>query len=307
MAKLDKSQYTKQQWKIIQANRRLEKEQRRLEKNLTKQENQVREQTTEKTVESPKETKRTINYALNNDRSALTNYIVCLKHGTKYGPEYVNNLFRMVQRNCTIPHEFICFTENAAGIIPEVTVEPLPSNEMKHSHGWWYKPMFFSNALPMPSGTLLFFDLDVVIFENIDKFFEHEPGKFCIIRDFNRSIRHDWNKFNSSVFRLEIGRHSHVYTKFMENSANHIRRLHGDQDWIYEQMKDKDYTFWPDEWIQSYKWEMRDRKDLVKTANGRLFKNIAEPRVKLKTSVAVFHGEPAPHQVDDPWVKKHWQ
>ena len=43
-------------------------------------------------------------------------FVVCLKWGDKYGPEYVNKLYRMVQRNLTIDHEFVCFTENPANL-----------------------------------------------------------------------------------------------------------------------------------------------------------------------------------------------
>ena len=33
------------------------------------------------------------------------------------------------------------------------------------------------------------------------------------------------------------------------------RRFAGDQDWLYAQVK-KDFQYFPDEWIQSYKWEI---------------------------------------------------
>ena len=52
----------------------------------------------------------------------MTNYIACLKHGTKYSPEYVNVIYNMVRRHCTIDYKFICFTENAKGLDPEITV-----------------------------------------------------------------------------------------------------------------------------------------------------------------------------------------
>ena len=36
----------------------------------------------------------------------MTNYIACLKHGTKYSPEYVNVIYNMVRRHCTIDYKF---------------------------------------------------------------------------------------------------------------------------------------------------------------------------------------------------------
>ena len=52
--------------------------------------------------------------------------VACMKWGDKYGPEYVNRLYNMVERNTTLPFKFICFTDNADGLLPEVSVRPLP-------------------------------------------------------------------------------------------------------------------------------------------------------------------------------------
>jgi len=108
---------------------------------------------------------------------------------------------------------------------------------------------------------------------------------------------------------LRTGAFPHVYDEFMENAAMNMRRFHGDQDWIYEMMKDrqKEWVFWPDQWIMSYKWEMRDRADLDKINGIRNFKQRKTPQVLPKTFVAVFHGEPHPHQVEDDWVKENWR
>ena len=137
-------------------------------------------------------------------------YVVCLKYGNKYSAEYVNKLYNMVKRNLTLDHEFVCFTEDATGIDPAIRIEPIPL--ISGVTGWWYKPMFFNPRLPL-RGTLLFFDLDVVIFKNIDYLFTYKPGEFCIIRDFNRFVIKNYDKFNSSIFRLETTQnmHSNVY------------------------------------------------------------------------------------------------
>ena len=101
-------------------------------------------------------------------------YVVCLKHGTKYDAEYVNVLRKMTQRNLTTPHEFVCFTEDPRGIDAGITIIPLPTIPLK---GWWFKPLLFNPTLQI-QGTMLFIDLDVVIFKNIDKLFEYKPDEF---------------------------------------------------------------------------------------------------------------------------------
>jgi hypothetical protein len=210
----------------------------------------------------------------------------------------------MVERNLTVPHEFVCYTENPQGILPNIKIKPLTL--VSGVQGWWYKPMFFNPDLDL-KGTVLFLDLDLIIFNNIDYLFTYEPGKFCIIRDFNRSTVKNYTKFNSSVFRLETGQHSSVYTELIKNPKHIVSRFHGDQDWLFYAIK-QDFVYWPDEWIQSYKWEMRGRPQLVNDSMGKKnFPSPGEPIVKPTTSIAVFHGEPNPGDCIDPWCKENWK
>ena len=233
------------------------------------------------------------------------NYVVCLKYGNKYSAEYVNKLYNGVKRNLTIPFEFVCFTEDSRNIDPAIRIEPIPL--VPGVEGWWYKPLFFNPELQL-NGTILFFDLDVVVFRNIDNLFTYMPGEFCIIRDFNRHVIRNYNKFNSSVFRLTKGQHSHVYTEFMQDPATPIRRYAGDQDWIRAKIQDNTYRYWPDEWIQSYKWEMRGQPRFDRMPKGqRDFESNGDPVVKNDTSVAVFHGEPLMHNCKDQWVIDNWK
>lgn len=230
-------------------------------------------------------------------------YVVCLKHGDKYSSDYVNKLNSMVKRNLTLDYEFVCFTENEEGIDKDITIMPLPELPV---NGWWYKPMFFNPKLEL-KGTILFLDLDLVIFRNIDNLFSYEPSRFVIIRDFNRHLINGYDKFNSSVFRLDTGTHPQVYTEFMKNARSVSSRYPGDQDWIRKQIS-KDYYYWPDDWIQSYKWEMRGKPKYDRAPRGqRDFIVNGDPIVKDKTNIAVFHGDPNPHNCKDPWVKENWR
>lgn len=233
------------------------------------------------------------------------NYVVCLKYGIKYQAEYVNKLYSMVKRNLTVPFEFVCYTDDSTGIDKAIRTEPI--SIIAGVTGWWYKPMFFNSNLGL-KGTILFFDLDVVIFKNIDYLFTHEPNKFCIIRDFNRHVIKNYNKFNSSVFRLTTGMHRSVYDEFIKNPKHHIGRYHGDQDWIRAMVKEGEYAYWPEEWIQSYKWEMRGKPRYNSAPRGqRDFAVNGDPVIKDQTSVAVFHGDPNPHICKDQWVIDNWQ
>jgi len=233
----------------------------------------------------------------------LSNYVVCLKYGDKYSASYVNRLYNMVQRNLSLDHEFICYTEDPTDIDSGIRIEPLPALAVQ---GWWFKPMFFNPELGL-KGIILFLDLDIVIFENINNLFEYMPGKFCIIRDFNRHLIKNYPKFNSSIFRLETGQHSNIYSEFIRDISSITRRFQGDQDWIRHCIK-LNFEYWPDEWIRSYKWEMRSKPKIDASPRGkRDFITTGVPTVLCDTSVAVFHGEPNPHNCKDPWVINNWK
>jgi hypothetical protein len=207
----------------------------------------------------------------------------------------------MVERNLTLPYIFVCFTDDTKGIKSNIHCQPLPSLPIE---GWWYKLWFLSKEFPL-EGNILFLDLDLIIFKNIDNLFKFSPDQFCIIRDFNRSLNTNWNRLNSSVFRYQSKQYSNVYNTFINDYRTNTRRFHGDQDFIFKHQPN--VKFWPDEWIQSYKWEMRDRRDLQRINGKRNFKNIGTPVIKQDTRIAVFHGEPNIHECLDPWVVDNWQ
>ena len=53
--------------------------------------------------------------------------VLCMKWGTKYGPEYVNRLYGMVARHLKGPFQFVCLTDDARGVRNEVRCLPIPS------------------------------------------------------------------------------------------------------------------------------------------------------------------------------------
>ena len=231
------------------------------------------------------------------------NHVVCVKWGNKYISKYANVLYQMVKRNTTVPYEFHCITEDATGLDPTVNVIQLPNNPIIKT--WWSKLWMFSPKMPL-QGNILFFDLDVVIFDNIDQLFTHNPGNFMIIRDFNRCRVKDWKLSNSSVMRWQTGTLNYLWDEFKNNSAQIMQQNHGDQDWITKRAKN-DINWFPEEWIRSYKWEMVGFKDtkLLTKDGKKFFRKPAD--VFPENRVAVFHGEPKPFNCADEWVVKNWQ
>ncbi len=213
-----------------------------------------------------------------------------MKYGTKYGPEYVNNLYNMTHRFCSLPFRFVCFTDDNFGIDSKVETKPLLCNHT-NVMGWWHKLSFFQKNLYDLEGTILFLDLDLVIINNIDKFFEY-PGKFLAILDWLHGPTQ--NMFNSSVMRWQLGEQTHIWDQFQSNLDHVMNTYPGDQEFISSV---SDLEPWPEEWCISYKWH-------------QCWKNVSK-----HTSIVVFHGKPNPHEairgMDEyppaPWIRNFWR
>ena len=100
-------------------------------------------------------------------------YIICMKWGTKYGAEYVNRLYNMVNRHLTLPFQMVCLTDDSTGIDTNVKCYPIPELNLPSNipERGWKKLTTFSPELYDLKGTALFLDIDIVIVDNIDCFF----------------------------------------------------------------------------------------------------------------------------------------
>jgi hypothetical protein len=238
-------------------------------------------------------------------------HVVCLKWGHKYSPDYVNKLFGMVSRNLSLPFKFYCLTEDSSGIVPDVTILPLPELGLR---GWWYKLYLFNNDFYGLSGTMLFLDLDVVITGSLDDLVTYEPDAFCIAPDRVPS------RYNSSIMRFRIGTLGFIWDNFIFQKDAVMACLHGDQDWIQRLiLTAKTYPY---PWVVSYKYQCNARTKHSGGIVGRLLRShgMFLPRKQALyphgARVVLFHGKPDPEDVADrpydkyrhaPWIKDFWK
>jgi len=277
MAKIDKSKFTKEEIKQLFRKKQVEKNE-----------------------------KRKLKYDIQPLPTKPPEYnVLCLKHGTKYGSNYVNTLYSMVTKNLDLPFKFFCLTEDPTDLHANINILPLP--KLNRASGWWYKPYIFSKDIPI-NGTILYLDLDIVITSKIDRLFNFYPGKYCILRDFTRAMRPSWEKYNSSVIKFEKGNLSHVWEKFQKEHTTIVRKFFGDQDYLYDETKDT-ATYFPDKWILSWKWEVRRNKQFANggTKGNRKFAVIENVRAPEDCCIAVFHGDPNPHNCEDPYIIEKWK
>lgn len=206
--------------------------------------------------------------------------VSCVWWGNLYNVQYVERLRNMVARNLTIPYEFVCLTDHPS--VPEgVTKVPLDTTKT----GWWNKIHLFKPGLFGDATRIMYFDLDVVITNNLDKL-ACVQEEFCMIENFGPNKRH--SAHNSSVLVWTPNERSEqIYTKF---SPDVTKFLHGDQCYVWRSMHDKIHNY-PRNWVVSYKYEKHPQWRFT----------------DKDTSVVVFHGKPKPHEVKDAVIVKNWK
>lgn len=212
--------------------------------------------------------------------------IICMKWGDKFGPEYVNRLYKMVQANLSLEHRFVCFTDNPDGLCEGIETRPLPEVTLENGlpERGWKKLGVFSKKLADLSGTALFLDLDTIITANIDQFFEEE-GKFLIIKDWD--FKNDIIG-NSSVFRFKIGEYPDILENFCKNGEEIRKKYRNEQAYLSYAIYEKGILkYWPSKWCISFK------RNCLRPFPLNYF---LEPKLPEQTKILIFHGRPTPEQ-----------
>lgn len=222
--------------------------------------------------------------------STKTNKVVCLKWGSKYPAEYVNKLYRSVIRNSNVT-EFHCITEDNSSIDKGVICHPLPQIDLE---GWWFKPTLFNpNYYQDIQGEVLYLDLDIVITDNINKYFEIERNTDLL------AMKDPWfNEINSSVMRWNRSELMWVWEKFLRCTRPYRNKevyvldgyvFQGDQNFLNHIIDSKEY--FPSGWTLGWK------------AHGK------EAVIEKNPSIVIFNGKPDPHELVDEvkWISDAWQ
>lgn len=241
--------------------------------------------------------------------------VVCLKWGDRYGAHFVNRLYDGVRRNLGREFRFVCFTDDAAGLRPEVEPHPLPPVDLpeRFQRTTWLKLGLFADGLADLHGDCLFLDLDLAVTGDMGCFFDYMPGKRCIIH--NWVLRHQIFKKrpdvgNSSVFRWRANSTQFVIDKFRAERDWALARFHPPQTYLTYGLGEK--YWWPERWVRSFK---RHAVPLFPLNLARA------PRLPAGTRILVFHGRPDPDQalagwrprrihrrcLPAPWIAEHWR
>lgn len=229
----------------------------------------------------------------------------CLIHGDAYDWTYVEKLYSMLQRNFSVPVKLHVFTEES---------RPVPSNMIKHAlkewpgvagpkKAWWYKmQMFDRNNF---AGQLLYFDLDVVIVNNLDWIMHLSRDYFWTIRDFRYLWRPTWAGINSSVMYWDTNKFHHIWRCFSKQDLAEVMRTHpGDQDFLSNTIGGDQRRFFKEKTVCSWRWQIFDAGMDMQSRSYR--RPGAGAIVPPETSIIVFHGRPKPIDIKDQYIINNW-
>mgnify|MGYP007100059783 CR=1 FL=1 len=194
--------------------------------------------------------------------------IVCFKwkpvnfYRTYFGGEQVNILRNMVKRHLTIPHEFICITDNAEGIDPDIKIIPLWESPVK-KFGGILKPNCFTRIRAFSKemkeiigDEFCWLDLDCVILNNIDSLF-HGHATFRMWEATNPE-----NYYNGSMVYMQAGARAEVWEKFNPETSPREAADAGfvgsDQAWISHILGKGEQTYNAMDGVYTYRY-IRDR------------------------------------------------
>ncbi len=251
--------------------------------------------------------------------------VVCLKWGTPYPPEYVNVLQRAVRDHLSYPHRFVCITDVADGLSPDVEVAELPEIPIaraKWATGYWPKLAVFKKGMFAENEIILYLDVDIVIVDSLDPLvdlIDKEKG-LRIIREWNPDI---WRMVpvqmrpdrggNGSVIGFIAGEQTHLFDDFAAAPEETNSTYGLDQVYITREAKNRRY--WPEGWNASFR-----RMCVPHWPLNLVFHEIHKP---ADGKIVVFHGIPNPTDlIQDgeyrlgtkwrygygpvPWVQEYW-
>lgn len=183
--------------------------------------------------------------------------IICINWGTKYGPQFINRLYAMVERNITPPFTFTCFTDNRANIRPEVLCEDLPELNVQmpiNTRGIWPKARLWSKTLGSLKGAVLFLDLDLVIVSSLDPFFE-VGGPDDIVMAKNQTTPFE-RLGQTSLFRFPVGKLLPLQETFKANPQKVADEYRYEQRFVTKNAPGG-VKFFPRRWVLHFRQDCR--------------------------------------------------
>lgn len=221
----------------------------------------------------------------------------CVKWGTRYDPDYVNVLYRAVRAHMTLPHRFLCVTDDAADLDPGIEVAPMP--EFSVPRATWPTTNLAKIAMLAPGMAeddeiVLQLDIDLMVVGDLRPFVELFLARpaFYTLREWNPALvravvplawRPDRGS-QGSVNLYRAGDQRHMYEDFDARTLEIFAKYRTDR--FYFPAVARSQAYLPHNWCPSFKNDCVWYWPLSLVAG--------EPRLPKDARILVFHGKPRP-------------
>lgn len=205
----------------------------------------------------------------------------------------MNILKRMIDRNCALPHELVCATNDATGLDKDIRIAPVEHRLIHIGMAFPKLAIFRSDAATIFGKRICLIDLDTVIIGSLDPLINRsEP--FVIWKDVMAKSQPTRFKYNSSMILMDAGARSQVWENLWPSEFKKIKHREykwcgSDQAWISHCLNGE-ATWTAADGVRSWRFEIEGKSEMPKD-----------------TRIVFYHGRNKPWMMPkQPIVKQHW-
>lgn len=200
----------------------------------------------------------------------------------QYTAEHVNRLERMVEENLTLPYEFICITDNPAG----VNCRTIPLWDKCRELGGCYNRLYvFSEDMQHLIGErFVCIDLDCVITGSLDGMFSRTED--FIINTYKGFRKNREQYYNGGLFLMTAGARKQVWERWEQGGLEELeavrrpKQLVGtDQAWISHVLGRGECLFDEDDGVYNYR-HISNKRELPLDARIVFFAGALDPSME---------------------------
>lgn len=215
-----------------------------------------------------------------------TNTGIIMSHANKHTAESVNMLYNMINRNVTLPFNFVCVTDDSTGINKNIKTIKL-WDKYKHLGGCFNRLYTFSpDMYDLFGERFMCIDLDCVILKNIDSLLMRQED-FLILRYPKEKSKTKKQHYCGGLYIMDAGCRSQVWDTLSDASLDIVKNrtakgevVGSDQAWISTVLGDKEQTIGDDDGV--YVYHYIDRKNPPKNTKIIFFVGYRSPKTESK-------------------------
>lgn len=240
------------------------------------------------------------------------------KKGIRFTSDHVNILQAMIYRNTSVPHRFICITDNTEGLHKRIETLDIDFHfpNFKNLQGCYRRLKTFDpyTSRKLFGDRFISIDLDVVILNNIDHILSFKED----VRIWQDLYRRK-SPYCGSLFGKKSGWDSEVWRKFSKapdfRAAEAVKRGFVGTDQAFLSLcLYPNIPIWSEE-DGIYNFSTRIRKQsrvlIRKDGGGLTWKPPISGELPENACIVFFNGKYDPShsnlQEEYPWIKKNWK